>query len=360
MNEMMKYGVDGGRIAEAEDFPGLFLGRVVSQSREIYKVVTAKGEVLAAVSGRLRYAAEGLPQYPAVGDFVMLDREDAAAGNAVIMAILRRRSVFERAAAGTEHQTQVVAANIDTLFICMSLNENYSLNRLERYLSAAWSSGAVPVAVLTKSDLCSNRDAVIAEITAAAPGVEVVMTSRFDPSAAEKLLRYIGEGKTASFVGSSGVGKSTLINLLAGREALATSEIRADGRGRHTTTRRELIALPEGGAVIDTPGMREFGFAGANVDRAFSDIDELAARCRFSDCTHTGEPGCAVRKAVEEGVIDERRLESYKKLRREAKYDGLNSRELENAKLSAMFAGVGGMKNARKYIRDTDKRKGKN
>lgn len=356
MNPLIRYGANERRFAEATLFPELNLARVVSQYKDLYKIVTEVGECLAEVSGKFRYEATRLSEYPSVGDFVMADRLEGSSGNAIIHQVLTRKSVFERTAVGLEHQTQVVAANIDTVFICMSLNNDYNLSRLERYLSVAWNSGATPVVVLTKADLCEDLPSRLAEIAVAAPGTEVVATSSLDQISCGKLKPWLQPGMTTSFIGSSGVGKSTLINLLMGEELLTTSEIRQDDKGRHTTTRRELFVLPEGGVVIDTPGMREFGAESVDLSKAFSDIDRLVAQCRFSDCTHTKEPGCAVRQALEEGTLDERRFQSYQKLKREARYDGLTFKEIETQKLNAMFEEIGGMKKVKKFIRENNKR----
>ncbi len=356
MNQLTHYGASERWFAEATLYPELSLARVISQYRDLYKIATESGECLAEISGKFRYEAAVVSQYPAVGDFVMADRTDGGSGNAIIHRVLTRKSVFERTAAGSEHQTQVIAANIDTVFICMSLNNDYNLSRLERYLSVAWNSRATPVIVLTKADLCEDLPGVMAEIAAVAPGTDVVATSSLDRASFDKLLPYLQKGMTASFIGSSGVGKSTLINLLAGEELLVTSKIRQDDKGRHATTRRELLVLPQGGIVIDTPGMRELGVDSVDLARSFLDIDELAAKCRFRDCAHTVEPGCAVRQALEDGTLEQRRLESYQKLQREARYDGLSAKQIEAEKLGEMFKDVGGMKKARKYIRENDKR----
>lgn len=357
MNKLELYGLSERFAIEATMYPPLQIGRIVSQYKHLYKAVTADGELLAEVSGKFRYEAKYLSDFPAVGDFVMLDRTDDQQGNGIIHQVLTRKSSFERKAVGTKNETQVVAANIDTIFICMSLNNDYNLRRLERYLSIAWDSRATPVVILTKSDLCNNIEGRLAEISSVAIGVDVLVTSSFTKPSCEQVQSYLGKGKTASFIGSSGVGKSTLINRLADEEILATSEIRGDDKGRHTTTRRELILLPQGGIVIDTPGMRELGVESADLSKSFSDIDDLSTRCRFKDCTHQSGSDCAVRMAIENGQLDEQRLESYLKLKKEARYEGLSSRQIETEKMNAMFAGIGGMKNARKFIKEKSKRK---
>lgn len=237
----------------------------------------------------------------------------------------------------------------------MSLNSDYNLNRLERYLSVAWASGATPVVVLTKADLCENLAEVVAEISSVTISVAVVITSRFDRESSSKLQSYLQPGLTASFIGSSGVGKSTLVNLLASEELLSTSEIRSDDKGRHTTTRRELLLLHQGGIVIDTPGMRELGAELVDLAKSFADIDEMIGQCRFNDCTHTTEPGCAVRAAIASGQLEERRFENYRKLLKEASYDGLSSRRIEEEKIKLMFGGMNEMKKARDFFKRKNK-----
>lgn len=232
--------------------------------------------------------------FPAVGDFVMAGGIGKGT-QAVIHQVLPRKSVFMRKAAGSDRKEQLVATNIDIVFLCMALNQDFNVRRLERYLSIAWDSGAKPVVVLTKSDICEDI---------------------------EEKLPYLSAGTTAAFLGSSGVGKSTLVNRLLGEERLATGDIRNDDKGRHTTTHRELLFLPDGGMVIDTPGMRELGMwdAKSGIDRTFSDIEELALQCRFRDCTHTVESGCAVQKALKNGTLSKERMQSYQKLKTENDY----------------------------------------
>ena len=227
-----------------------------------------------------------------------------------------------RKAAGTSKTEQAVAANIDTVFLCMSLNNDFNLRRLERYLAVAWESGADPVVVLTKADLCADLPQKQREVETIAMGVDILTTSAMEQEGYRQIMPYITEGRTVAFVGSSGVGKSTLINRLLGEERLATDGLRKDDKGHHTTTHRELLFLPNGAMVIDTPGMRELGMwdTASGVEQTFTDIEALAARCRFRNCSHTSEPGCAVRAALESGHLDAGRWLSYQKLKNENSY----------------------------------------
>ncbi len=355
MDKLKIYGLTPQFEAQADLYGNGVVGRVISQSKELYRVITQDAELFAEVSGKFRYDAKRLSNFPAVGDFVMLDRSHGDNGNGIISHVLTRKSVFERKAAGQSNEAQVVAANIDIVFICSALNNDYNLRRLERYLSIAWSSGALPVVVLTKSDICEDTEEKLAEVSAVAIGADVLITSGMVPDTLTKLRAYLQNGVTAAFIGSSGVGKSTLINALVGDERLRTAEIRGDDKGRHTTTRRELILLPQGGIVIDTPGMREIGVDSADIAKAFADIDALTAQCRFHDCTHKSEPGCAVIAAIEKGQLDAKRLESYFKLKKEVRYDGLNAKQIEKEKIDTMFSGFGGIKNARKFAKEKRK-----
>lgn len=352
---LRKYGLDDRFEQEAAIYEGLFPARVSEQHRDLYKVIGEQGEVQAVVSGKLAYSATDGMDFPAVGDWVMVDRTDGSAGNAVIHHILRRKSVFTRKAAGTSNAAQIVAANIDTVFICMSLNADFNLRRLERYLSIAWDSMATPVIVLTKADLCTDLQQRLVEIASVSVGTEVITCSSMTEDGYQSVIPFIAEGKTIAFIGSSGVGKSTLVNRLIGKDLLATKEIRQDdGRGRHATTHRQLLLLPNGGIVIDTPGMRELQLNSGNLSRAFEDIEDLAVRCKYKDCSHMAEPGCAVRRAIEAGELSEKRFGNYIKLKQETLYEGLNFRQLEQEKIKKMFGGKGEMKKAMRYVKHKD------
>lgn len=349
---LKKYGFSDSFAQEAALYPGLFAARVSEQHRELYQVIGEQGELAASVSGKLAYTADGVLNFPAVGDWVMIDRMDESAGKAVIHHILQRKSVFTRKAAGAANAVQVVAANIDVVFICMSLNADFNLRRVERYLSIAWDSRAKPVVVLTKADLCHDLPRRLGEISTVSLGAEVIVCSCLEETGCQSLASYITPGRTIAFIGSSGVGKSTLINRLMGREVLATKEIRPDDdRGRHATTHRQLLLLPNGGIAIDTPGMRELQLYSGNLAKSFEDIEELAKNCKYPDCTHLKEPGCAVRRAIETGDLSEKRLANYLKLQKEIGYEGLNFRQLELEKINRMFGSKGEMKQLMRQVK---------
>ena len=324
MAKLTEYGWDDAFDTQFAAFAerDLTPARVVRQFRDLSALVTIRGEVSGEVSGRFRHAARGPADYPAVGDWAAASL--FAGGNAIIEALLPRRSAFTRKAAGEAVEAQVVAANVDTVFLVSGLDGDFNLRRIERYVTAAWSSGAEPVIVLNKADLRPDLDEVIAETAGVAPGVPIVAAAARDERGLEGLAPYLRPGKTIAFLGSSGVGKSTMINRLLGEERFLTADVSdaAAGRGRHTTTGRELVRLPGGALLIDTPGLRELGLWADDdgIDRTFDEIDRLAARCRFPDCSHEQEPGCAVRAAVEAGDIEVRRWESYLKLRRELRF----------------------------------------
>ena len=319
--EMTEYGWDGALEAEFAPYAerGLSPARVVRQLRDLSTLVTAAGELPGEVSGRFRHTARGPVDYPAVGDWAAV--KAFADGRAVIEALLARRSAFTRKAAGEAVEAQVVAANVDTVFLVSGLDGDFNLRRIERYVTAAWSSGAEPVVVLNKADLRPDLEDVIAAAAGVAPGVPVVPVSARDENGLDALAPYLRPRRTIAFLGSSGVGKSTMINRLLGEERFLTFAVSdaAAGRGRHTTTVRELVRLAGGALLIDTPGLRELQLWADDdgLDRTFDEIDRLAARCRFPDCAHEQEPGCAVRGAVESGTLDRRRWESFLKLRLE-------------------------------------------
>jgi ribosome biogenesis GTPase / thiamine phosphate phosphatase len=301
---------------------GLVPARVALEHTHIYRVMTETGETLARVSGRLRHRAAGRADFPAVGDWVALEPSKGA-GDARIVAVLPRHSRFSRRAAGDPTEEQVLAANVDAVFLVTGLDGDFNLRRIERYLLVASESGASPVIVLNKSDIPADANAMAEDVRGLAGSVPVHVMSCQVSGDVNVLRQYLGPGQTAALLGSSGVGKSTIVNRLVGHDMLRTREVREwDNRGRHTSTVRQLIVLPESGILIDTPGMRELQLWDAveHLGGAFADIERLANDCRFRDCRHRQEPGCAVRVAVEEGQLSSGRLESYHKLQDEQAY----------------------------------------
>jgi ribosome biogenesis GTPase len=286
--------------------------RVAVEHRGGYVLYAEGGEQRAEVAPKLRSQAKRRADFPAVGDWV-------AMGDGFVHAVLPRRTKFSRKVAWAEVDEQVVAANVDVVFLVTSFGHDFNVRRLERYLVMAWESGAEPVVLITKSDLADDLDGPVLEAESVAFGVPIHAVSGVTGDGLDDVRSHLRPGRTAALLGSSGVGKSTLVNRLAGRELLATAEVRSDGRGRHTTSHRELVLLPDGGLVLDTPGMRELQLweSEEGLGEAFGDVEALAARCRFSDCTHRSEPGCAIRTALARGELDRARYASYEKLKRE-------------------------------------------
>lgn len=323
------------------------LARVTAVFRNKFKINNGETELLADLKGNMIH--EGL--FPAVGDWVITDNEH------LIIDILERKSKISRQVAGRKIDEQVIAANIDNVFIVSSLNQDFNLSRMERYLTMVWESGANPIFLLTKADIAEEMDVKLEELEAIAFGVPIHIISSFEGSGLEELNEYFNNNKTSIFIGSSGVGKSTLINKLLGEEVLATKEIRDDdAKGRHTTTHREMFFLEDSGIIIDTPGMREIQLWSGDVESTFEDIEDLALNCKFRDCTHESEPGCAVREAIETGELGEKRYENYKKLKKELAYDGLSHKQLEKKKLENMISGSGSFGEAAGVLKSAKKK----
>ncbi len=298
--------------------PPLLLARIVAQDRDRYVVMASDGERFARISGKLRLNATEAPDLPVVGDYVAIDAPPNSS-EAIVRHILPRANLFARRAAGTRGERQPIAANLDWLFITIALDGDFNLRRIERYLSAAAAYG-VPVALaLTKLDLAEDVESFVVAAQSVAAGAPVIALCALDGRGLAAFAPFRGPDKTLGFVGSSGVGKSTILNALLGSDRQATGDVRSgDRRGRHTTTRRELIRLADGTAVIDTPGMREFALSDAEdgIVSAFDDVATLAALCRFRDCAHDAEPGCCVR-----AEMDPERLDSWRRLNREAAFE---------------------------------------
>lgn len=291
-------------------------GRISAEHRGAYRILTPESELSAELDGKFRHRAQSRLDLPAVGDFVTYTALDGS--HAVVRSLLSRKSAIVRKAAGTRTDEQVIASNVDTLFIVSSLDGDFNIRRLERYAILAWDGGVRPVIVLNKADLCKAPEYALDAIAATGWAIPVHPVCANNASAVEALSAYLASGQTVALVGSSGVGKSTLTNALLGLHAQDTGDVRVSGdRGRHTTTSRQLFVLPGGAALIDTPGMRELTLLSdaASIGEAFDDIAARGAECRFGDCAHESEPGCMVRDG-----IDSERLENYRKLLREAAY----------------------------------------
>ncbi|HEV2531374.1 ribosome small subunit-dependent GTPase A [Phenylobacterium sp.] len=355
---IIPYGWSRGLQHDFEPFAalGLVPARVIVQHRGSYRLMAEAGETEAKLSGRFHHEAPD-GGHPAVGDWVAIE---PAEGFALIQGLLPRRTVFLRKAAGTGNDTQVAAANVDVALLTVSLNSDLNLRRLERYLAATYESGAAPVVVLTKADGCADVDGAVAQVQAVAAGAPVIAVSAVSGLGLDALAEHLEPRRTAVLLGSSGVGKSTLVNALAGEALMDTGAIRdSDERGRHTTTHRELIRLPSGALILDTPGMRELGLvdAEAGVAAAFAgveaEVEALAAGCKFKDCAHGEEPGCAVRAALADGRLDPARWESWKKLRRELEHERTKVDPL--ARHAQQREWISRMKSARAHMKDKRK-----
>ena len=325
--------------------------RVVAEHRERYTVAASDGEVSAVLGGRARHVAGGRADLPAVGDWIGLSR-GVGDGTAVVRFVVPRQSAFVRKSVGDVTEPQVVAANVDVALIATALPGDLSTRRLERYLTLAWESGATPIVLLTKSDLSDGVDSALAQAALAAPGAEIIAVSAVRGDGIDALSTHLRPGRTAVLIGSSGVGKSTLVNRLLGAERQRTAQLTADGKGRHTTTHRELVRLANGALLVDTPGMRELQLwtADDGLDSTFADFDEYAVSCRFRDCVHDEEPGCAVREAVEAGKLSPARLDHWHHLRRElawlARRQDARAMSEERNRVKSIMRG------ARQWIRD--------
>ena len=315
------------------------IARIIATHKDRYEIVCNNGSGFAKIK-RGCYYDNPNSVYPTTGDFVLIEWNEF--GDSMIYETLKRESSFSRTAASSDRtrelhnqREQLVAANFDYVFIMQSLNNNFNINRIERYLSLAWESGGIPVIILTKSDLISNVQDYIDEVQSITFGVDVYAISCINKNGIEDIKKYFSKGNTIVFLGSSGVGKSTLVNTLYGEEVMKTSEIREeDSRGRHTTTSRNLIMLPNGAMIIDTPGMRELGMwnAESGINKTFSDIERYSQMCKYSNCTHTNEPGCRILEAIENGELQRERFEQYLKLQRESQYNTDSEQYLKNKK----------------------------
>jgi ribosome biogenesis GTPase len=324
--DLKKLGFDGWFQDRQEELckPECCVARVTAVDRSSYLVRNEHGEVPAELAGKFVFTAESTVEYPCVGDWALVQYHDSGA-HAVIHALFPRKSTLQRKAAGKKIEYQLIASNIDVAFIVQSCDHDFNVRRMERYLAVVNEGGIEPLILLSKSDLISPDDLEqkISEIERVDITCRIIAFSNKTRFGVHQIRQELEEGRTYCLLGSSGVGKTTLLNHLLGREAYGTGAVReSDGKGRHTTTRRQLIVLDSGAMLVDNPGMRELGMIGAaeGIDESFSDIHELSQRCRFSDCTHVEEPGCAILAAIEDGVLSEERFRSYNKLMKESEY----------------------------------------
>ena len=340
MIDLKQYGyIETEEIAKEQAETGLQPACITAVHRERYELVSRQGILHGKLKTSVYYGREPHP-FPTVGDFVLI--QEVEGGDCQIVKTLPRKSYFSRLDPDPSgFREQAIAANFDTVFIMQSLNQNFNLRRLERYLTLTWQSGATPVIILTKVDLVDDPEYYLSEVESIAAGVDIVATSAITGAGLDKLNKYFQPGKTCVFLGSSGVGKSSLLNTLMGENVMIVKEIREDdARGRHTTTHRQMFTLPCGAHIIDTPGMRELGIleqsdgVQAAVSDIFSDVEDHLGSCKFSDCQHESEPGCSIRAAIKSGEIEQGRWDSYQKLQREAQYaeDKLKALRLKSAR----------------------------
>lgn len=309
---------------------GMMIGRIASGYKDRYRIFTEHGQFIGQISGKQRFNARSSDDFPVVGDWVAISHHNH--NEAVIHAILPRKSKFSRKSAGKVTREQIIAANIDIVFLVNALNQDFNLRRMERYLTLVWESGANPIIILSKADLCTDIQEKLSQVESVSFGVPVLVISTVMNSGLDQVKKHISEGKTIALLGSSGAGKSTLVNALLGKEVQKVKEVREkDDKGKHTTTTRELFLLPDGGIVIDTPGMRELQLwqADEGLSQTFEDVMYYANQCRFRDCSHRNEPGCAVRKALDNGELDKKRYENYVKMQKELAYLSRKENKLE-------------------------------
>lgn len=330
--DLNKLGFNAFFAKHFEECPidNVLIGRVCAEHKNSYKIYSEKGEITAIISGKFRNYIKTKDESPTVGDWVIFQSLDENKG--IIQSVLPRKSKFSRKIAGIETQEQVIVSNIDFAFIVCALDYDFNLRRIERYLSLVWQSGAIPVVVLTKTDLCEDFQKKIFEVSNIAFGVDIYAISNIYTDGIDALRAYFIENKTVVLLGSSGVGKSSLINNLIQNDVMKVNELRSNiNKGRHTTTHKQMLILPNGGLIIDTPGIRELQMWDTEdgISQCFKDIVGLAKSCKFSDCTHQNEPNCAVRKAMVNGLLDSGRLENYLKVQKEQEY--LISRKNQSA-----------------------------
>lgn len=322
--ELIKVGLDEATMNAFSVYGRYQLARITYQQKDLYTVISSMGTHHARISGKMMYEAMSFNDYPAVGDWVAMEYNDSVS---IIHHILPRKSVLERKSAGVTSEGQIIATNLDVVFICMSLNQNFNLRRLERYLAVVFASGATPIILLTKFDLTDQFDLLYKEVEKCASNVLILKSSSVEENGYSQVKSIMQKSKTYAFIGSSGVGKSTLVNALLNDVVMDTFEVGKMAKGRHITTSRSLFVTEEGYIIIDTPGMRELQLDQTDFSLSFSDIESLSTHCKFNDCTHTFEPSCAVKDAIENGTISNERLKNYQKMLKEAKHQETKQRK---------------------------------